>query len=373
MRTTFFISVATKFTNLRLLFYISLAFIAAITFVGAAHGGPFFKPDLPDFYQHQKAGPLVNVPNEALNFTNPVPQPATVPSYDVGPTWWENGGGWCCVTAFVNSFYYLEKHFGYDGFFTRTGEPAGTTWQQEMIFAIEDFAKEFIINGTRDIPEYVRKLETESRTKIKDKGEAARPGLTYSEFTLDSGKIMDQMDDGKGNLLPAFDVTATFGSLFGVYHDELCRSEDVTLRLTDPLGVTGAWWSGSFHVVTGAGVEDCSDKTKMKIWFADPDKRNEIKDGAYTDTKIREPYPVGAGVPLPIGQTNYELVTVDADGNITDGLYKGAKIVKITAISPIPEPSTWLLLSSGLVGLVLWNRKRTASRVVFFSQEPPLK
>jgi hypothetical protein len=27
--------------------------------------------------------------------------------------------------------------------------------------------------------------------------------------------------------------------------------------------------------------------------------------------------------------------------------------------APIPEPSTWLLLGSGLVGLILWRRKRT--------------
>ncbi|HEY3197518.1 MAG TPA: PEP-CTERM sorting domain-containing protein, partial [Nitrospirales bacterium] len=33
--------------------------------------------------------------------------------------------------------------------------------------------------------------------------------------------------------------------------------------------------------------------------------------------------------------------------------------------SSIPEPSTWLLLGSGLIGLVLWSKKRPASKTPF--------
>ena len=94
----------------------------------------YIQPNVPDFYQHQKSGPLVNVPGENLNFTNPVPQPPAneIPSYSMTPDWWENGGGWCCITAYVNSFYYLEQQFGFTGLFTRP-DGAGHTWQEQMV------------------------------------------------------------------------------------------------------------------------------------------------------------------------------------------------------------------------------------------------
>lgn len=97
--------------------FIAVLATALLIWAPSALATPFCKSDLPDFFQHQKSGPKVNVPGENLDFDNPVPRPATVPSYDLTTQWWENGGGWCCVTAFVDSFYYLEKHFGYDGFF----------------------------------------------------------------------------------------------------------------------------------------------------------------------------------------------------------------------------------------------------------------
>lgn len=151
-----------------------------------------------------------------------------------------------------------------------------------------------------------------------------------------------EADNGKGTLLPPVDVSKTFGSLFDVYHDELCRGEDVTVRftvrLTDPNHVTGAWWSPSFHVVAGAGVQDCADKTKRTLWFSDPDKRHVIQDGKYTADRVREPYPAGPDVPLPIGETNYEMVTVNDMGEIIDGLYKGAFVFRNHGDKPDPCP-----------------------------------
>jgi hypothetical protein len=50
-----------------------LAFWALVAY--PAQALPFFKPFLPDFYQHQKAGPIVNVPDDAdVDFGNAAPQ-----------------------------------------------------------------------------------------------------------------------------------------------------------------------------------------------------------------------------------------------------------------------------------------------------------
>jgi hypothetical protein len=62
---------------------------------------------------------------------------------------------------------------------------------------------------------------------------------------------------------------------------------------------------------------------------------------------VRKPYPAGAAAPLPVGMIHYEKVTVDATGVITAGIYAGAQIQRITAISPTPEPSMSLLFGIG--------------------------
>jgi hypothetical protein len=330
--------------------------VTAFVWVADAHSAPFFKPHLPDFYQHQKSGPKVNVEDDdKIDFSNPTPRPNTVPSYDLATEWWENGGGWCCVAAFVSPFYYLEKQFGYDGLFTRTGGEA-KTWQEQMVFATEDFAVNLIPDGTETIARHVRRLEAESEKKIEGQGRKAIWPLSFSEFFLSSGKVTKRADDGEGKPLADVDASATCGSLFDVYHAELCRHQDVTIRLAffqlvDPTDITkgfvfqnfllagNTWWRSSFHVVTGAGVEDCDDKTKRTLYFADPDKRNDLASGAYIDKDARRPYPAGAAAPLPVGQVHYEKVTVDANGEITDGLYKGARIVRVFSVSPIPDIS----------------------------------
>jgi hypothetical protein len=190
---------------------------------GIGWAGPvFFKPNIPDFYQHQKAGPLVNVPNDSdMNFNNPVPQPAVVPSYDLSPTWWEDGGGWCCVAAFVNSFYFLEKTDGYDGLFTRTGGE-GKSWQELMIYAVEDMAKDYIIDGTRDLPQYVRKLEAQSAAKLQNEGKPAGAPLSYSEFEMSGSNVVERTADASGTLGSAMNVSGSFSNLFDVYLSELC-------------------------------------------------------------------------------------------------------------------------------------------------------
>ncbi|MGD9614907.1 MAG: PEP-CTERM sorting domain-containing protein [Alphaproteobacteria bacterium] len=324
---------------------------------------PFFKPFLPDFYQHQKAGPTVNVPNDAdVDFGNAAPQPPNnqIPSYAMTPDWWEDGGGWCCITAFVNSFYFLEKRYDWNGLFTRP-DGAGKTWQEQMVYAIEDMAIEvFGLEGNAPvpIPKYVRDLENEAAAGAKSRH------LTISQYTLDSGKVMKQDADAAGDLLPETDVSGQFASLFDAYRVELCKSQDVTVRWEYPGGVVPPgeaepWWAPSFHATTGAGVADCKNSTDRTLWFADPDKRNADEAGTYLPVDIREPYPNDANLPVPIGELHYEMVTLDANDCIASGIYKGACMVLVTDISVVPEPPTWVLLLAGLAGLMGFGYKLT--------------
>jgi hypothetical protein len=55
------------------------------------------------------------------------------------PNWWEDGGGWGCITACVDSFYYLEKQFDFTGL---RPDSVGHTWQEQMVYAIEDMAND---------------------------------------------------------------------------------------------------------------------------------------------------------------------------------------------------------------------------------------
>ena len=330
----------------------------------------YIQPNLPDFYQHQKSGPLVNVPGENLDFTNPVPQPPAnqIPSYDTTPDWWENGFGWCCVTAYVNSFYYLEKQFGFTGLFTRP-DAAGHTWQEQMVYAIEDMANDVFGLTTGGvgitIPEYVRELESEAHAG----GVPESKGLTFSQFVLSGDKVLQSDADQAGDLSPYRDVSGQFDSLLDVYRAELCRGQDVELFWTYPNGVpageTAPWWNTSFHTTTGAGV-DCDDPTDMTLLFADPDKRNADEAGSYLGVSIREPYPDDPNLPVPIGELHYQEVTLDADGCITSGIYVGACLTQVTDISVVPEPSTGLMLVSllSLVGLVRRPPAYSAQRAI---------
>jgi hypothetical protein len=225
--------------------------LAGLFIVGAiigapAFGGPiFFKNFVPDFYQHQKSGPDTNVPLERdVKFGYTGPAPAAVPSYDTTPEFWEQGGGWCCVAAFVNSFYFLEKNYGITGLFTRPDKEAEfekakgrlPTWQEEMIFAIEDLAKDMGLDGMTPIavddriPKHVRKLQAAAKFPVGfDK-------LTYSEFDVTVGgtgtrTVTRQDANAAGSLIPGPAVT---DSVFDLYRTELCHSEDVTIRIEYP-------------------------------------------------------------------------------------------------------------------------------------------
>jgi len=348
--------------------WVAMAFLGILLLEEAPVRAQFFKPHVPDFYQHQKAPPQINVESDddivADNFSHSAPRPTTVPSYNTEPNWWENRGGWCCVSAYVNSFYYMEKNFGYDGFFTRTGGE-NRTWQEQMIYATEDFANTLIELGTESIAQHIRRLERESRMKIASKGGKPPKPLSYKEYFRGAlGDILVVEDDGTGTFGPPDFISSGLRSLFDVYRAELLRGEDVVLRLQFPtVGGSGdPWWHqfGTFHAVTGAGVGDRGSRT---LWFADPDKRNADEAGTYLNLDVRMPYPNDPNLPVPVGEMHYERVVVDANDIIISGIYTGARIIRVAALSPIPEPSTLILFgvgTLGVIGFVLRHRKKAA-------------
>jgi hypothetical protein len=384
------------------------AWALPITINHIAGVGDFKNPFVPDFYQHQKAGNNANRPAERdVTFDDAAARPATVPDYATAPNWWENGGGWCCVVGIVNSLYWLEQAYGIQGLYTRPDKEAAfqaangraPTWQERAIFAIEDLAKDMGLTGLPGladppIPRSVRKLEAASTFP---------PGspyhkLTYSEFELNTGSVVQFSADSAGAFMPGRDVSGSYGSLFDVYRSELCRSEDVTITIQYPaarrnmviadirarvavqeavlgrmltdaefraivnaaLGPDLPWWFFSFHVMTGAGVADCSDPTDRRLFVADPDKRNRLNvaGNAYLDEDVRERYPYDATTPFPSGLIHYETLDLDANGCITSALYRDACITLVRAISPVPAPATLPALCLGLLALAwvaAWN------------------
>lgn len=365
---------------------------------GAAGGPLFFKPDLPDFYQHQKSGS-----DPAKPFKQPDLAPADPPIV-VDPVtgmeqikpgftngnWWENSGGWCCVAAFVNSFHFLDRN-GFPGLFN--GDPA-KPWQQRMAFAIEDLAIDFlglIPNGDPDgAGPRMRSDKGGPRKSIPE--HLAKHGygpdkLEFSEYFWDeaAGKVKQ--------VTPAGIVDAPFATMFDVYHAELLRSEDVVVRMeiltaaeqarfnvlarkfrdgtitvAELLELRGllaivehVWWGISFHVVTGAGVD--RDKAQRMLWFADP-------DNTFRGSGWGHPYLDTDALPVPMDpMTNaaerakyYEEAMFEADGRtFKTGPYadpdgagprRAAAIARIFTVSPVPEPSTLLLFGSGLAALL---------------------
>jgi hypothetical protein len=376
-----------------------------ITMRHIAGVGDFKDPFVPDFYQHQKAGDNANQALERdVRFNDAAPRPGVVPDYATTPNWWENGGGWCCVVALVNSFYFLEEAYGIEGLFTRADKEAefqraqgrAPTWQERMIFAIEDLAKDMGLTGLPGladpaIPRHVRKLEDAATFP------AGSPyhKLTYSEFMLDTGRVFERKADPLGALAPATNVSASYRSLFDVYRAELCRSEDVTITIQYPearrlaviatvrtreaaeraalgrdltdaefdaivrdvLGPDLPWWFFSFHVMTGAGIADCTDPTDQRLFVADPDKRNRLVGNAYVDEDLRTRYPYDAATPFPSGLIHYETLELNASGCITSALYRDACITLVRAISPVVEPATLHIVWLGILA-VAWARRR---------------
>jgi len=100
-------------------------------------------PNVPDFYQHQKAYQKQYPPRQAgESFFGlpPAPQepPGTIPSYNLTTNWWENAEGWCCIAAFADSLYALNNRLAC---IYNTG---GANWLENMVYNVEDLKKKYL-------------------------------------------------------------------------------------------------------------------------------------------------------------------------------------------------------------------------------------
>ncbi len=337
------------------LFGIGVLALTLLAWLPDAYGIPFFKPNLPDFYQHQKSGsdPAKPYGIPALAPDDP-PNPLR-PGYTNG-NWWEDKGGWCCIAAFTNSFYFLDKR-GFHGLFDHSekspsglgGRPEdqGRSWQERMAYAIEDLAIDTFGLGLNGDPDGAGPRTRQAVTKNPQKTipdflqkYGFGDSLVYSEYFLDGGKVkrasicgFDVCSPGPGS------VDTSFTSLFDVYYKELLRSEDVVFRIEYPPGTVDPsksctdqglpWWCHSYHLLTGAGVERTKDD--RTLWFADPNNTFHGADWGH-------PYTGTDPLPVPMDPVNdpverarfYEEGMLRADlATFGTGPYANAAVTRI--------------------------------------------
>jgi len=119
-----------------------------------------------------------------------------------------------------------------------------------------------------------------------------------------------------------------------------------------------AWWCGSYHIVTGAGVE--RDAAQMRLWFADPNNTFHGADWGHPYTNM-DLLPVpDVTDPADIARY-YEEAALMADGRtFATGPYAGTTITRVFTTSPraVPEPSTLLLVVFGCTALGIVAGKR---------------
>jgi hypothetical protein len=348
---------------------LGLILISFLAPLSAAYSAPYIKPDLAAFYQHQKSGADFSNPpwNIPANAPDPPPSPLA-PSYDLTRNWWEDQGGWCGTTAWINSFYYWDRN-GYPGLFDHSSlgtNHQGRTWLERFVYANEDLAIRAGGGSSAGCASFPRSgANLAPLGVIPDYLSAYGHGtnsLVYSEYFWDT--TANQVKQRT----PTGDVAASFTNMFDLYYTELLRSEDVVVVMQ---GLSTNWWwgqgtnltLGNFHVVTGAGVE--SNKTQNTLWFADPDRGRGGTNGWG--------YPYLNSDSVPVGTNFYTLATLMADGRtFATGPYAGAFISEIHTVSPIPEPGVLVLVVIGIISLLACGRpsRKLNGRAAVASPDP---
>jgi hypothetical protein len=320
----------------------------------------YFKPELASFYQHQKSDQKVGAPPVPYQ-TDPPPAPlaagynqtwdhdgnALTP--DVSRNWWESGGGWCGTTAWIDSFHYWDRN-GFSGVFDHTAlgpEHANKDWLERFTYANEDLAIRAGAGaggGCATAPNHDRDRTpgTLIPTYLGDYGYGADK-LVYAEYYWDAGKVKQRTPAPTGG---GKDVETAFATMFDLYYEELLRSEDVVVIME---GLGAWWWSPGvtgFHVVTGGGID--VDAGARRLWFADPDRGDGGSGWGF---------PYDSTDPLPVGRASFIEGTLAADGRTwATGPYVGARIVEIHTVSPVPEPSAYLLVGLGVLAVLVRRR-----------------
>jgi hypothetical protein len=335
-----------SFLSVRLL-SVAAILLAAVTVVEAT---PFFL-NMPDFYQHQKAGngganPGVNIPSEPAP---PDGQPGNTPSYDPAfppnattrgmPLWWEKNGGWCCIAAWADAMYYLDTQLGFNGLAIHE---AGHTWQQNMTYITEDLALGVLgfapTYPFRTIDKYMEKYLGVRASEINH---------VFFEWDTASSKVLKEGEE------------STFATMFDVVAFYISQGQAVNVRLDNG---TGVWWD--FHKVAVGGV----DTANRTIYWADPDNTGHYDPGTgkwsgdkYAGAGWNHPY--DSTDPFPVGQFFYQSGTLSNGRTFDKGsFYPGANMFLVEVFDALPEPSTFLITLTGLLAAVIWKRRGSAFR-----------
>lgn len=315
-----------------------------------AQGTPFFL-NMPDFYQHQKAGNNGANPGTNIAPFPPAPdaQPGNTPSYNPAfppnattrgtPLWWESGGGWCCISAYADAMYYMDTQLGFNGLGIHA---AGHTWQEYMTYITEDLALGLFGLGGGGYP-----FSTVDGYITNYLGARASQ-IEHDIYTWDAPNTRVLK-----NGLPS-----AFGSMFNVVANYTQQGQAVNLRLTNG---TGVWWN--FHKVAVGGVDTATNT----IYWADPDNTGHFNAG--TNTWSGDKY-AGAGWnhpydstdAFPVGPFYYQSGTL-ANGRTFDAgsFYAGANMFTVEVFDATPEPAPLLIIATGLCLIYAGRRRRSAA------------
>ena len=158
-------------------------------------------------------------------------------------------------------------------------------------------------------------------------------GSKISTLNLPNFRPTGMTNDSVGNIFfpVRLDSTPGFGDIY-----KIDTNGTMTLLVSGFVGTGIAYYSGNLFVSTAAGV--------------DP---NHIDNSIY---KIN----IGTGTETLFAtfDKTIEELTFDKWGNLyAIDVVSGTQPTTIIEISPVPEPSTMLLLGAGLVGLIGFRRK----------------
>jgi hypothetical protein len=246
----------------------------------------------------------------------------------------EVNGGFCFASAFEDALYYLHNN-GYGAAFTDNAN-----WVTAMNSNLNSIVGVFNVNGYS---------ANGMSTYIAARGLTASIGVT-------------SVANPGGNT----------SAIFNTFTQDLLDGSNVLIHLVNNTGVSGLWWSNTYHVVDAVGF----DKVNSAIVVADPDNNKYGGFGFPGDPNPNllvnydpntQAIPLGNGFGDVGTITNAPLqeYTVDNTGKLTDGPYAGTTIDQLFVLGVVPEPSSIALVLASAVmfgGYRLAGRQKTGQR-----------